>query len=190
MARHTASRMVDLPAPVGPVMAKSPAPLSGSAVKSMEKGWTRLASPSPAMRRMRMRSALFPRRREGPQMNFTWHDLVAGEEGPRKQVERIDILQLRRGGTEMAAVFDREGGCPDNLRRGRPPDGEGAGELVHLAANPGCRAVHADRNVDEGALLDRELRIEAQGAERLGDFRPFQGAGGRQADERHRPGER
>src|SRR6186997_2599291 len=101
MARHTASRMVDLPAPVGPVMAKSPAPLSGSAVKSMEKGCTRLASPSPAMRRMRMRSALFPRRREGPQMNFTWHDLMAGEEGPRKQVERIVFFFKQKTAYEM-----------------------------------------------------------------------------------------
>src|SRR5690348_10272391 len=167
MARHTASRMVDLPAPVGPVIAKSPAPLSGSAVKSMEKGCTRLASPSPAMRRMRMRSALFPRRRKGPQMNLARHDLVAGDEGPGEEVERIDVLQLRRRATESVAVFDRDAGGPDNLRRCRHPDREGAGDLVHLAANPGCRSVHPDRNMDEGALFDRELRIEAQGAQCL-----------------------
>src|SRR4051795_5987557 len=161
MARQTASSMVDLPAPVGPVMAKRPAPFSGSAVRSMEKGWTRLASPSPAMRRMRMRSGLVPRRGKGPQMYFARHGLMAGNEGLGEEIERIDVLELGRRWAGEVAAADSGGGAADDLRRRRHPDRKGAGDLVHLAADSGCRAVNLDRHMDEGAQIDRKLRIEA-----------------------------
>jgi len=56
-ARHSASRMVDLPAPVSPVMAKRPEPASGSEASSISNGAARLARLAPQIARMRVARA-------------------------------------------------------------------------------------------------------------------------------------
>ena len=48
--------------------------------------------------RMRMALDLFPRCREGPQVNLRRRHLMAGDEGLGEEIERIDVLELGRCG--------------------------------------------------------------------------------------------
>src|SRR5262245_57440785 len=139
-------------------MAKSPAPFSGSAVRSMTKGWTRLANPSPAILRMRMALDLFPRCRKGTQVNFPWRHLVAGDEGPGEEIERIDVLELGRCRNGDIAGELRSATAHD-LGGRRHPDREAAGNLVDLAPDPRRSAIDLDGDVDERPELGCELRI-------------------------------
>src|SRR6478609_3470574 len=91
-----ASRIVDLPAPVSPVIANSPVPFSGSAVRSISKNSDRLARFWPRMARMRMSCTLRGVRRrtmEGVQMRRLGRALVRFLERLSEQVFRIELGQ-------------------------------------------------------------------------------------------------
>ena len=95
-ARHSASRIEDLPAPVSPVMANSPAERSGSAVKSISKASARLAMFWPLMVRMRIGSDLGHGVVEGRQMAWAGVLAVGLQKGGAEQILGRGVGQTGR----------------------------------------------------------------------------------------------